>query len=214
MKNKKNIIISILLTIISVVYVYIVKVYDVKAIGPNNSSVGFSSLNKWFNNLTGYHEDIYKITELFGLAILAIVGIYALIGLIELIKRKSIFKVDREIICLGFLYVLMFTMYIAFEKVIINYRPVLIDNELEASFPSSHTVLAICTCISSLIASKKYLNNKLYGICEFFTVSFLTIVFIGRTISGVHWLSDIIGGVIISSTFLMYFYTLLKYKKE
>lgn len=214
MKNKRNIFLSILLTIISVGYIYAVKTIDVKEIGPNNSSVGLSSLNSWFKNLTGYHDEIYKITEIFGLVVFAIVGIYALVGLAELVKRKSLFKIDREIISVGILYVLMISTYVLFEKVIINYRPVLIDNELEASFPSSHTLLALCTCISSLIISKKYLNKSLYGVAEFFTVLLLTIVFVGRTISGVHWLSDIIGGVIISSTLLMYFYTILKFKKE
>ena len=215
MKKKRNIIVSVLMTIISLVYVYLVKNFDVSAIGPKNSKVGFSTINSIFIKHTGYHEDIYKITELFGLAILVIVGIYALIGLIELIKRKSIFKVDREIICLGFLYVLMFTMYIAFEKVIINYRPVLIDGVLEASFPSSHTMLSLCTIISSLIISKKYIkDNKFYNVTVFISMLLLTLVFVGRTISGVHYLSDIVGGVLISITLLSYFYTILRWKKQ
>ncbi len=212
--KKRNIILSVIMTIFSGVYVYLVKTVDVKAIGPNKSSVGFSKINKAYMDLVGSNMTIYKLTEIVGLIVLLIVGIYGLIGLIQLIKRKSLFKVDREIISLGVLYVLMLMVYVFFEKFIINYRPIIIDGELEASFPSSHTVLSICICISSLIVSKKYVPKKFMNLTTFITVLLLTIVFLGRTISGVHWISDILGGVIISLTLLMYFYTILKWKKE
>lgn len=213
MKNKRNLILSLVLTVVTVVYTYLVKTVGVTAIGPRNSSVGFYKMNYWFMKSIGSNMTIYKFTEIVGLIVLLIVAIYGVIGLLQLIKRKSIFKVDREIISLGILYVLMLIVYVFFEKFIINYRPVLIDNELEASFPSSHTVLAICTCISSLIVSKKYVPKKYLNLSAVITILLLTFVFVGRTISGVHWLSDIIGGVIISSTLLMYFYTILNWKK-
>lgn len=214
MKNKRNILVSVLMTIFAGVYVYLVKTIDVKAIGPNKSSVGFSTINKTFADLVRSNMTIYKLTEVAGLLIFILVGFYGLMGLIQLIKRKSLFKIDREIISLGILYVLMIGTYLVFEKVVINYRPIIIDGELEASFPSSHTMLAICTCISSLLVYKKYVSNKLRYPVMFLTVLLLTIVFLGRTISGVHWFSDILGGVIISLTLLTYFYTILKWKKQ
>ena len=214
MKRIINITMSVIMTICSGVFVYLVKTVDVKAIGPNKSSVGFSSINKAYANLVGSNMTIYKLTELAGLLVFIIVGIYGLIGIIQLFKRKSLFKVDREIICLGILYVMMIGTYLIFEKVVINYRPILIDGELEASFPSSHTMLALCTCISSLFVYKKYVPEKFNYIALFSTVLLLTIVFLGRTISGVHWISDIIGGVLISITLLSYFKTLLNWKKE
>ena len=214
MKNKRNILVSVLMTIFAGVYVYLVKTVDVKTIGPNKSSVGFSTINKAFADLVGSNMTIYKLTEVAGLLIFIIVVFYGLIGLIQLIKRKSIFKIDREIISLGILYVLMIGTYLVFEKVVINYRPIIIDGELEASFPSSHTMLAICTCISSLLVYKKYVPNKLRYPVMFLTILLLTIVFLGRTISGVHWFSDILGGVIISLTLLTYFYNILKWKKQ
>ena len=213
MKNKRNILLSVIMTIFSGIYIYLVKTVDVKTIGPNNTSVGFAKVNDAFMHLVGTNMTIYKLTEVAGLLVLLIVGIYGIIGLVQLIKRKSLFKVDREIICLGVLYVMMISVYVLFEKVVINYRPILIDNELEASFPSSHTMLAICTSVSSLLVYKKYVPKKLNYLVMFTTVLLLTIVFLGRMISGVHWLSDIIGGVIISLTLLTYFYTILKWKK-
>lgn len=213
MKNKRNILLSVIMTIFSGIYIYLVKTVDVKSIGPNNTSVGFAKVNNAFMHLVGTNMTIYKLTEVAGLLVLLIVGIYGIIGLVQLIKRKSLFKVDREIICLGVLYVMMISVYVLFEKAVINYRPILIDNELEASFPSSHTMLAICTSVSSLLVYKKYVPKKLNYLAMFTTVLLLTIVFLGRMISGVHWLSDIIGGVIISLTLLTYFYTILKWKK-
>ena len=212
--KRKNIIISIILTIVAIGYTFVVKTVNVKAIGPNKSVVGLSKINSWFSNLVSSNMTIYKITEILGLAVLLIVGIYGLLGLIQLIKRKSLFKVDREIILLGVLYVLMAVVYVFFEKFIINYRPVLIDGELEASYPSSHTILAICICISSLIVSKNYLSDNYLKISNIVTVLLLLGVFLGRIISGVHWISDIIGGIIISATLLMYFYTLYDTRRK
>ena len=213
MKNKKNIVLAVIMTIVSIIYTIIVKSVDVKAIGPNKSKVGLSTLNKGFKDIIGSNMTIYKITELLGLLVLLIVCIYALVVLYQLIKRKKIFKIDREIIILGIFYVLMILTYIFFEKFIINYRPILIDNELEASYPSSHTILAICTCISSLIVSKKYLSEKYLKITNIKTIILLFSVFLGRMFSGVHWLSDIIGGFIISLTLLSYFNLMYNLKK-
>lgn len=212
--KKKNIIISIFLTIISIVYTYLVKIYDVKSIGPNNSEVGFCRINILFRNLIGSHMTIYKITEILGLAVILIVAIYGILGLYQLIKRKSLFKVDKELYILCGLYVLMGTVYVFFEKFIINYRPILIDNVLEASYPSSHTILAICICISSLVVSRNYLRQKHQKLVDIITILLLLGVFLGRTLSGVHWISDIIGGVLISCTLLMYFYTLYDYNRK
>ena len=214
--KKRNIILSVILTILAIGYTFLVKKVDVKVIGPNNSMVGFAKLNKAFSNLVGSNMTIYKITEVLGIIVILIVLGYGLIGLIQLIKRKSIKKVDRDILLLGGLYVLMGIVYVFFEKVIINYRPILIDGELEASYPSSHTILAICICVSSLIVSKNYIPEKYKKISDVVTIILLLGVFIGRMVSGVHWISDILGGVIISMMLLMYFYTIydIRFKKN
>lgn len=205
-KNKSNIWLPIILTITSIVFIFLVKNVDVKAIGPKNSSVGFSSINGFFKDLLGSNMTIYKITEVLGVIALLIVGIYGLIGIIQLIKRKSLFKVDKKIIALGCLYVVVLGMYVLFEKVVINYRPVLIDKVLEASFPSSHTMLAVCVCMSAIIMNKDYIKNKKYlkytNICIFIL---MILIVLGRFISGVHWFSDIVGGLLISATLLSYF---------
>ncbi len=213
MKNKKNIIIAIVLTVISVVYTMLVKNVDVREIGPNNSSVGFGAVNESFKNLIGSSNAIYKISELLGYVILLLVIIYGCIGLYQLIKRKNILKVDREIIILGCFYVLMMVVYIFFEKCSINYRPILIDGELEASYPSSHTILSLCVGLSSLIVSQKYFNKKYIKTINIITIVLMSLVLLTRIISGVHWISDIIGGIIISLTLLSYFKLAYFYKR-
>ena len=213
-RNKKNIIIACSCTLISIIYTLLVKFVDVKAIGPNGSEVGFAWINKLFMNLFGSNMVIYKISEVLGYLIMLLVLIYGCIGLYQLIKRKSLLKVDKEIIKLGCFYVLMLLVYILFEKIEINYRPVLIDGQLEASYPSSHTILALCICFSSLITSKKYFNKKYIKKINLITIFLTGLVLLLRTISGVHWISDIIGGIIISLTLVSYYQLSYYYKKD
>lgn len=214
MKNFRNILITTILAVITAGFTYIVRIYDVAYIGPNETKVGFSKLNSWFRDLVGTNMKLYDVAKYAGYAVLLIVGIYGLIGLIQLIKRKSLFKIDREIIALGILYALDIIVYMAFEHFIINYRPILIDGKLEASYPSSHTILAFTVCISSMVVCSKYIKNKkLTNLAYFVTMLLLTLVALGRTLSGAHWLTDIIGGVLISITLLMIFYSILKYSK-
>lgn len=213
MKKKRNIILCIVLTIFSILYTVLVKVVDVKKIGPKNSSVGFSTMNNAFKNIIGSNMTIYKITEILGLLVFIICLFYACIGVYQLIKRKSLKKVDKEIYLVGAFYVLVLIIYVLFEKLEINYRPILIDGKLEASFPSSHTILALCVCTSSFIIGEKYIT-KYIDVVNIAIFVLMLLVFIGRLISGVHWLSDIIGGVIISITLIMYFITSHNYIKK
>ena len=210
--KKKNIILTSILFVLFGVYTYIVKTVNVKAIGPNKSKVGLATFNGWFHKIIGSNMKIYKVTEYLGYALLLVVVVFAVIGVIQLIKRKSLLKVDREIISLGVLYALMLVVYVAFEKIIINYRPILIDKVLEASYPSSHTVLAICVATSFAMVADKYFG-KGSKFLKFIVLTLLTLVIAGRIISGVHWASDILGGVLVSTALISLFNTLIDVKK-
>jgi undecaprenyl-diphosphatase len=107
----------------------------------------------------------------------------------------------------------MAIVYVLFEKVIINYRPILIDKVLEASYPSSHTVLAMCVAVSFVMISKKYFG-KFTKFLNFIVLTLLTLVLAGRIISGVHWLTDIVGGVLISCVLISMFNTLISIKEK
>lgn len=207
--RKKNIIISIVLIILSVLFTELVKNIDVKPIGPNESLVGFADINRLFHNLIGSNMIIYKVTEFLGYIPIVMALVYVFIGLKELIERKSLLKVDREFYILALFYVLVVGVYVFFEKFIVNYRPILIDGVLEASYPSSHTLMSICLCGSSIIINKKIFKNKFGDVENILSVILILLIVIGRIISGVHWFTDILGGIIISLALLVIFYSLI-----
>ncbi len=212
--KKKNIIICLILIIMSLFFTFLVKNVDVKAIGPNESLVGFADFNKFFYDLIGNNMIIYKITEILGIIPIIMSLIYVYIGLKELITRKSLLKVDKEIYILALFYVVVVLVYIFFEKFIINYRPIIIDGVLEPSYPSSHTLMSICLCGSSIIINKKLFKSKFFKFENILSFILIILIVIGRFISGVHWFTDILGGIIISSTLLAIFYTFISSIKE
>lgn len=209
-KNQKLILLSIILFLSAVAYTLIVKYVDVQAIGPESSKVGLGTINEAYRDLFGRSELWYKITKYLGVVPFLIVAYYGLLGVLQTIKRKNPLKVDKKILFLGGFYVLVGATYVLFEKVIINYRPVLEDGQLEASFPSSHTMLAVCICLSSLLISKYYVKDeKIRKILNIGTIILMLVLVIGRLLSGVHWFSDILGGVIISLFLVSVYNTLI-----
>ena len=124
--QKRNFSFSLVLILLSIFFTILVKVVDVKMIGPNNSLVGFSTLNSFIFNTIGFNMFWYKASEILGVVPLLLVFLYALYGFIQLLKRKNILKVDKEILFLGLYYMIVMGLYVFFEHFIINYRPVLI----------------------------------------------------------------------------------------
>ena len=210
MNNKKsNFLISAILVLLSIVFTILVKVVDVKQVGVNETSIGFVTLNQFVFKTTGVNMIWYHITDWLGLVPIFMAMVYSLLGLVQLIKRKSLFKVDKEIIILGLFYIVVISLYIFFEKVIVNYRPILMNGFLEASYPSSHTLMTICLCGSSIIVNKKMFNNKITKLMNMLSLIIIFITVIGRLISGVHWFTDIVGGIFISIALLMTLYSLV-----
>lgn len=208
-KKKRNFFISTILILLAVVFTILVKVVDVKQVGVNETSIGFVTLNQFVFKTTGVNMIWYHITDWLGLMPIFMAMVYSLLGLVQLIKRKSLFKVDKEFIILGLFYVVVISIYIFFEKVIVNYRPILMNGFLEASYPSSHTLMTICLCGSSIIVNKKMFNNKITKLMNMLSLIIIFITVIGRLISGVHWFTDIVGGIFISIALLMTLYSLV-----
>lgn len=177
---------------------------DVQPIGPNGSLVGFAALNGAFHRLTGVHMTLYTITDWLGLVPLCFALGFALLGLVQLVQRRSLLKVDRSILVLGGFYIIVMAAYLFFEQFVINYRPVLINGYLEASYPSSTTMLVLCVMPTALLQLHGRVKKEalLKGInCAI--IAFTAFMVIGRLISGVHWLTDIIGGVLLSAGLVM-----------
>ena len=213
-KKKRKFLISTILILLAVVFTILVKVVDVKQVGVNGTRIGFATLNQFVFKTTGVNMIWYHITDWLGLVPIFMAMVYSLIGLVQLIKRKSFFKVDKEIIILGLFYVVVISIYIFFEKVIVNYRPILMNGFLEASYPSSHTLMTICLCGSSIIVNKKMFNNKITKFMNMLSLIIILITVIGRLISGVHWFTDIVGGIFISIALLMTLYSTIDVIKK
>lgn len=210
--KKRNLVISVILILLAIIFTILVKNVDVNTLGANGSNIGFSTLNRSVFDNIGVNMTWYNITNCLGIISIIIALAYVLIGLIQLVKRKNVFKVDKEIIALGIFYVILAALYIAFEIFIVNYRPILMDGELEASYPSSHTMLTIFICGSAILINSKLFNdNKIPKITNVVALILMIVTVIGRLLSGVHWFTDILGGIIIASALLMSYYTVLDY---
>ncbi|MBQ9328099.1 MAG: phosphatase PAP2 family protein [Solobacterium sp.] len=208
MKIDKKYITGLALFVLFIIWTILVKVVDVAPIGPQNTEVGFSTINGAIHELFGLNMFWYKLTMAFGILAIACAGVFAVIGLVQLIQRKSLNKVDHKLIAAGVLYLLIIILYVLFEKLVINYRPVIMpDNTVpEASYPSSH-VMVICVILGSVpYLIKDYLRNAdLTRIVSIVCYVIMGLTVIGRLLSGVHWFTDIIGGVLISASFLLIF---------
>ena len=143
---------------------------------------------------------LYVTTDWLGLIPIGVAFGFAVVGLVQWIKRKSLLKVDRSIIVLGGLYVVVMAVYVLFETVVINYRPTLIDGYLEASYPSSTTMLVMCVMPTAMMQLRDRIKNKAFSRCVMIAIAaFVAFMVIGRLVSGVHWVTDIIGGALVSS---------------
>lgn len=199
-KAKSKFFIGAMLLVSFILWTALVQTVDVKPAGVNGTDIGFSAVNLWCYSLTGVNMTLYTITDWLGL--IPLFGCFALgiTGFLQMIKRKSLFKVDFDIIVSGIYYIIVILCYFGFEMIQINYRPVLINGVAEASYPSSTTllVLSVMPALADfVICRNKYeILNKLIVI---FTVSFSVFMVSGRFLSGVHWVTDILGSVLLSA---------------
>ena len=110
--------------------------------------------------------------------------------------KGKISQMHRRYVITMCFYAVVVVLYVLFMFVVINYRPI----EMESSYPSSHTMLALCV-MSSEIAMLHYSAKRLH----FWAIIFQIICFVCmvamvvlRLLSGVHWLTDIIGSGLLS----------------
>ena len=201
---RKSFIVSMCLLTAFVLWTVAICFVDVRAIGPQGSSVGFAGINGFVHNLTGVHWGLYNITDWLGLVPIFVCMGFGILGLVQWIKRKSICKVDHDILILGGFYIITIAAYLLFESVVINYRPVLIGGILEASYPSSTTMLVMCVMPTAVMQFNSRIRNKLLrNIVAATLVAFIAFMAIGRLLSGVHWLTDIVGGALLSTGFVL-----------
>ena len=208
-KNSRLFWVGVGLLAVFVLWTVLIRFVDVEAIGPRQSSVGFATLNGYIHNLTGVNMSLYIITDWLGLVPIGVAFGFAVLGIVQCIKRKSLLKVDRSILTLGGFYIVVMAVYILFEIVVINYRPTLIDGYLEASYPSSTTILVMCVMPTAMMQLRTRIKNDLFRRCVMLTITvFITFMVIGRLVSGVHWITDIIGGALLSTAIVLMYYSI------
>lgn len=204
--GKKQLISGASFMLVFVIWTWLILKVDVRPVGQKGTDVGFATFNCWFHKLTGVHMGLYTITDWLGLVPVFVCIVFGGIGLWQLIKRKNLFKVDTDLIYLGIYYVIVIFGYLFFEMCPINYRPILIEGILEASYPSSTTLLVLSVMPTLVLQTNIRIKNRYVKriICAF-TIVFSAFMVIGRLVSGVHWFTDIMGAVFLS-TGLFYLY--------
>ena len=206
--RRKELLAGIMLLAAFVLWTVLIRHVDVQNAGPLGSEVGFATINVWFHQLTGVHMLIYTITDWLGLVPIIICMCFGVLGFAQLVKHRSLLKVDTDILLLGAYYVLVILCYLLFEMVPINYRPILINGNLEASYPSSTTLLVLSVMPTLKYQSDRRIANPVIRkAITVFVIVFAAFMVIGRLISGVHWVTDIAGSVFLSSgMFMIYRY--------
>lgn len=211
MKEKKEFVVGGILFTGFIALLIMVLSVDVKAVGPEGSKIGLSWLNKNVFETIGTSETWHSITGILGDVVMLFPVLFAAIGVVQLIKRKSFKGVDLDLYYLAGFYVVMMASYLLFEKVIINYRPVLDDGKLEASFPSSHTLLSVCIMGTTIIQIGKRIKNKNPKvILQIFSAILMAVIVVGRLLAGVHWLTDILSGLLMGLTYVFIYAGLVK----
>jgi len=198
-----------------VVWTVLVRTVDVQNVGPMGTTIGFATMNSWFHRLTGVHLWVYVITDWLGLIPVCICLFFGAMGTMQMIRRKRISNVDLDLICLGVYYVLVVMGYLLFEWYPINYRPILIEGRLESSYPSSTTLLVL-SVMPTLICQicRRLQNSRIKKVVKTVSVSFSAGMVIARLLSGVHWLTDIVGSVLLSAgLFCLYEASVISYDR-
>lgn len=219
-KNGKKVLLTgVILLAVFVIWTALIQMVDVRPLGVNGTDIGFSTINVWFHNLTGTDMLTYTITDWMGVIPIIVCMGFGVLGLVQLIGRKSLLKVDKDILILGVYYIFVIMAYVLFELIPINYRPILIEGYMEASYPSSTTLLVMSVMPTLIEQINRRLKgdiktgaeaentgrNKLCRILNGGIVLFSVYTVIGRLLCGVHWLTDILGSVFLSAgLFLIY----------
>lgn len=210
--RKKELLAGIVLLAAFALWTVLIRNIDVQNTGPNGTEIGFATFNVWFHRLTGVHMLLYTITDWLGLVPIIICMCFGVLGLVQLIKRRSLLMVDLDILLLGAYYVVVILGYLLFEMVPINYRPILIDGNLEASYPSSTTLLVLSVMPTlKYQADRRIANPMTRKAIMAFVIVFSAFMVVGRLIAGVHWITDIIGSVFLSSGLFMIYRFMAEY---
>lgn len=213
MKKQRDFCFAICMLLAFLLWTAAIQFVDVQAIGPQGSTIGFATINRFVHNHTGVHMDLYTITDRLSLVPFLFVLGFGTLGLVQWIRRKHLLNVDYSILVLGGFYLAVMAAYIFFEVFAVNYRPVLIDGVLEASYPSSTTMLVMCVMPTAAMQLNARIQRKAFKRCITSAITaFIVFMVIGRLLSGVHWFTDIVGGFFLSAGLVRMYRAVIRMK--
>ena len=199
-----------MMTIVVILATVLVATVDVQPVGVEGTNLGFATLNTGFFSRFGENQTFYKISKIAGYLSFAVAGGFGIFFLVQLFQRKSLKKVDRNLTVLMLLYLAALIIYLLFETIVINYRPVLRDKGLEPSYPSTHAMLAYVIMVSAVDQWNIYIKNeKLLTAVVAASFLVMALILISRLLSGVHWLTDIIGGILFGDMLIAWYRAVL-----
>jgi len=202
-KTRRNYAFTASLFLAFILFTFMIQNVDVRPIGPEGSSVGLATLNRFVSERLGVNLFWYALTDWLGLVPIMFACGFAALGLAQLVRRGSVARVDPDILLLGVFYLAVIGCYALFERLVINCRPVLLDGNLEASYPSSHVMVALCVMATAMMQFHRRLGNRrLLRALDLFCILVIAVTVIGRLVSGVHWLTDVLGGLILSAALI------------
>ena len=154
-----------------------------------------------------------KITDIILVASIAVLGVFAVLGLYQWIKRKSLKKVDKPLLVMLVPLAFMAATYIIFDKfLILNTRP---NGSGEPSFPSTHTMVVATIFLLAAIILPNYIKSKTARIIlDTIMLLFIILVSVGRVLANMHWVSDVVGGLIFAVIFATIYYLTLRRVKH
>lgn len=154
-----------------------------------------------------------KITDIILVASIAVLGVFAVLGLYQWIKRKSLKKVDKPLLAMLIPLVLMAITYFIFDKfLVLNIRP---NGSGEPSFPSTHTMVVATIFLLTAIILPNYIKSKTTRvIMDIVMLLFIALVSVGRVLANMHWVSDVVGGLIFAAIFTVIYYLILRRAKH
>ena len=190
---------GIAFVVVFAIWTTLIQIIDVQPFGVNGTDIGFATVNSRFHKLTGVHMTVYVLTDWLGLVPVFVCILFGCIGFMQLVKRRSLVEVDYDFLLLGIYYIVVIAGYLIFEVIPINYRPILIEGRMEASYPSSTTLLVLSVMPTLIFQVKRRVENeaskRVIGVVS---AIFMLFMVVGRLICGVHWLTDIVGSVLLS----------------
>ena len=201
--------VAVACTVIFILFTIMVTALDGQTV--DGHRLGLATMNGWWRDLVGVNaawrvvSDVVAVGTVFGAVGLLIVQIVAVVrgrGLRPVVRDW--WGVDLVLISLGICYGL-------FQIVVINYRPLLMHGVAEASYPSSH-VLLFATVWPLLILTLWRMTKRRWVRVTVMVVGMMVMLagIVARALSGYHWLSDLVGGVLLGVT-LVAWYLALQY---